>query len=164
MVFVILLCSRLLRYVLTMVVCMCFMFVFICALFMVLGVVLCSVWFFFLLICDVCSWRCSFMGNLCVSSCRCFVLVSVVHPVAILSAVFCVIRSLFKFVFDASGDHIVKRYSSIGLVMALYVASTLSICIVLRAFVVVFVVCEFGVESDFQYFALMFMVWCGVYL
>ena len=42
-------------------------------------------------ICDVCSWRRSFMGSMCVLSCRCCVLVSVMHPVAILSAVFCVI-------------------------------------------------------------------------
>ena len=45
----------------------------------------------------------------CVSSCRCCVFVSVVHPVAILSAVFCVICSLLML------------YSSMGLVMALYV-------------------------------------------
>ena len=58
----------------------------------------------------------------CVSSCRCCVFVSVVHPVAILSAVFCVICSLLMFVSDASGDHMVETYSSMGLVMALYVA------------------------------------------
>ena len=46
----------------------------------------------------------------------------VVHPVAILSAVFCVICSLFMFVSYASGDHMVGTYSSMGLVMALYVA------------------------------------------
>ena len=34
------------------------------------------------------------MGSVCVSSCRCCVFVSVVHPVAILIAVFCVICSL----------------------------------------------------------------------
>ena len=51
----------------------------------------------FRLICDACSWKCSFMGSVCVSSCRCCVLVSVVHPVAILSAVFCVICSLLIF-------------------------------------------------------------------
>ena len=56
--------------------------------------------------------------------------VSVVHPIAILSAVFCVICSLLMFVSDASGDHIVETYSSMGLVMVLYV------------------VCEFGVESQ----------------
>ena len=48
---------------------------------------------------------------MCVSSCRCFV--SVVHPVAILSAVFCVICSLLKFVSDAIGDHMVETCSSI---------------------------------------------------
>ena len=99
----------------------------------------------------------------CVSSCRCCVFVSVVHPVAILSAVFCVICSLWMFVSDAGGDHMVETYSSMGLVMALYIAmivsfcfphvvdvSALSICIVLRAFVVLymFVICEFGVQSQ----------------
>ena len=34
------------------------------------------------------------MGRVCVSSCRCCVFVSVVHQVAILSVVFCVICSL----------------------------------------------------------------------
>ena len=58
----------------------------------------------FCYICDACSLRCSFMGRLCVSSCRCCVFVSVVHPVAILSAGFCVICSLLMFVSDASGD------------------------------------------------------------
>ena len=95
------------------------------------------------------------MGSMCVSSCRCCVFVSVVHPVAIVvSAVFCVICSLLMFVADASGDHMVETYSSMGLVMALYVAmivsfcfphvvdvSALSICIVLRAFVVVISIC-----------------------
>ena len=46
------------------------------------------------------------MGSMCVSSCRCCV--SVVHPVAILSAVFCVICSLLVFVSDAIGDHMVE--------------------------------------------------------
>ena len=53
--------------------------------------------------------------------CRCCVLVSVVHPVAILSAVCCVICRLLMYVYDASGDHMVETYSSMGLVMALYV-------------------------------------------
>ena len=102
-------------------------------------------------VCDVCSWRCSFMGRVCVSSCRCCLFVSVVHPVAIVSAVLCVISSLLMFVPDASGDHMVETCSSMGLVMGLYVAmivsfcfphhvvdvSALNICIVLRAFVVV---------------------------
>ena len=94
------------------------------------------------------------MGRVCVSSCRCCVFVSVVHPVAILSAVFCVICSLLMFVSDASGDHMVETYSSMGLVMAFHVAmivsfcfphivdvSALSIGIVLRVFVVVIPMC-----------------------
>ena len=48
------------------------------------------------------------MGRVCVSSCRYCVFVSVVHPVAILGAVFCVICSLLMFVSDASGDHMVE--------------------------------------------------------
>ena len=55
----------------------------------------------FCLICDACSWRCSLMGRVCVSLCRCCVFV--VHP-AILSVVFCIICSLFMFVPDASGN------------------------------------------------------------
>ena len=55
-------------------------------------------------------------------------LVSVVHPVAILSAVFCVICSLLMFVSDGSGDHMVETYSSMGLVMSLYVAMIVSFC------------------------------------
>ena len=86
------------------------------------------------------------------------VFVSVVHPVTILSAVFCVICSLLVFVSDAIGDHDSWNCTRcMGFVMTLYVArivffcsphvvdvSALSICIVLRAFVV----CEFGVESQ----------------
>ena len=51
------------------------------------------------------------MGSVCDSPCRCCVFVSVVHPVAILSAVFCVICSLLMFVSDASGDHMVTKGS-----------------------------------------------------
>ena len=114
------------------------------------------------------------MGIVCVSSCRCYVFVSVVHPVAILSAVFCVICSLLMFVSDAIGDHMVETYSSMGLVMALYVerivsfcsphvidASTLSICIILPAFVVVISMCllyvSLGSRVSPSIFGLMFM-------
>ena len=66
-------------------------------------------------------------------------LVSCVHPVAILRAVFCTICSLSMFVSDALGDHMVEAYSSTGLVMALYVASMVSLCLPL------------GRGEDFQY-------------
>ena len=67
---------------------------------------------------------------------------------------FCVICMLLMFVSDAIGDHMVETYSSMGLVVALYVArivsfyflhvvdvSALSICIVWRGFVVVISMC-----------------------
>ena len=79
-------------------------------------------------------------------------------PVAILNAVFYIICSLS----DGSGDHImVEMYSSMGLVMTLYVprivsfciphivdVGALNICIVLRAFVVVISMC------------LLYVSWC----
>ena len=88
---------------------------------------------------------------------------------------FCVICSLFMFVSDAIGDHMVETYSSMGLVMALYVAmvvsfcppphgvdvSALSICIVLRAFVIVISMCllyvSLGSRVSPSIFGLMFM-------
>ena len=56
-------------------------------------------------------------------------LVSCVHPVAILKAVFCIICSLSMLVSNALGDHMVEAYSSTGLVMALYVAIMVSLCL-----------------------------------
>ena len=127
-----------------------------------------------LIICDACSCRCSFIGRVCVSSCRCCVFVSVVHPVTILNAVYCVICSLLMFVSNASGDHMMETYSSMGLLMALYVAmivsfclphvvdvSALSICILLRALVVVISMCllyvSLGSRVSPSIFGLMFM-------
>ena len=114
------------------------------------------------------------MVRVCVLSCICCVFVSVVHPVAILGAVFCIICSLLMFVSDASGDHMVETYSSMGLVMALYVVmivsfyflhvvdvSALSICIVLRGFVVAISMCllyvSLGSRVSPSIFGLMFM-------
>ena len=48
-------------------------------------------------------------------------LVSCVHPVVNLSAVFCIICSLSMLVSDALGDQIVVAYSGTGLVMAFVV-------------------------------------------
>ena len=56
-------------------------------------------------------------------------LVSCVHPVAILISVFCTICSSSMFVSDALGDHMVEAYSRTGLVMALYVSSMVSLCL-----------------------------------
>ena len=68
---------------------------------------------------DACSLRWSFIGSIFVSECRWLMLVSCVHPVIVLSAVFCIICSLFVLVFAMIGAHIVLAYSSIGLVIVL---------------------------------------------
>ena len=50
----------------------------------------------------VCA-RC--MGSVSVSSCRCCMFVSCVHPVAVLNAAFCMTCNLLMLVEDAMGDH-----------------------------------------------------------
>ena len=59
------------------------------------------------LFCHACeAWRCkcSFMGSMSVSSCRCCISVSCVHPVAVPRAEFCTTCRLLMLVEDASGD------------------------------------------------------------
>ena len=60
-------------------------------------------------------------------------LVSCVHPIAILRAVFCIICSLSMFVSDALGDHVVSMVSLCF--PHLVEVRTLSMLIVLRALV-----------------------------
>ena len=67
------------------------------------------------------------MGSTRVSWCRWLMFVSAVHPVAILSAVFCIICSFCRFVFDAIGDQMVLPYSSVGRVIVLYVVKRVSL-------------------------------------
>ena len=45
-----------------------------------------------------------------------------------MSAVFCVIFSLLMFVVDATGDHIVEVYLSVGVVIVVYVTSIVPFC------------------------------------
>ena len=54
---------------------------------------------------------------------------SIVFPVAVLSAEFWITWSLFVFVADTIGDQIVEAYSIMGLVIVLYVASKHSFCL-----------------------------------
>ena len=101
--------------------------------------------------------------------------VACVQPVAMRSAVcsFCML------VVDAMSDHMVEAYSSMGLVLALYVESIVSLCLphlvdertlsigsVFGCFgcsvVYVFVVCEFGVEGETYYFWVCVNVKCAV--
>ena len=51
------------------------------------------------------SCRCSCMGSMSVSSCRCCMFVSCVHPVAVLNAAFCMTCSMLMLDEDARGDH-----------------------------------------------------------
>ena len=73
----------------------------------------------FFLYCEACSCRCSCIGSVSVSSCRCCVFVSCVHPVAILNAAFCMTCSLLRLVEDAIGDHTEEAHSRAGLITAL---------------------------------------------
>ena len=59
------------------------------------------------------------MGSMSVSSCRCCMFVSCVHPVAVLNAVFCMNYSLLMLVEDARDDHMEEAYSTAGLMTAL---------------------------------------------
>ena len=61
------------------------------------------------------------MGSMSVSSCRCCMFVSRVHPVAVLNATFCMTCSLLMLVENARGDHMEEAYSRAGLMTALYV-------------------------------------------
>ena len=57
----------------------------------------------FCLYCETWSCRCSCMGSVSVSSCRCYMLVSCVHLVAVLNAAFYMTCSLLMLVEDARG-------------------------------------------------------------
>ena len=56
------------------------------------------------------------MGSMSVSSCRCCMFVSCVHPVAVLNAAFCMACSLLMLVKNARGDHTKEAYSGAGLI------------------------------------------------
>ena len=65
----------------------------------------------FCLTCDACNCICFCMGRMLVSSCRCCMFVSCVHPVQALRAAFCITCSLLVLVGDAIGDHMDEAYS-----------------------------------------------------
>ena len=73
----------------------------------------------FCLYCDAWSCRCSCMGSMSVSSCRCCMFVSCVHHVAVLNTAFCMTCSLLMLVKDARCYHIVEAYSRADLMTAL---------------------------------------------
>ena len=51
------------------------------------------------------------MGSVNVSSCRFYMFVSCVHPVAVINAAFCMTCSLLMLVEDARVDHMEEAYS-----------------------------------------------------
>ena len=57
--------------------------------------------------------------NLSISSCRCCMCVSCVHPVALPIAAFCMTCSLLVLVEDARGDHMEEAHSRAGLMAVL---------------------------------------------
>ena len=59
------------------------------------------------------------MRSVSVSSCRCCLIVSCVHPVAVLNAAFCMTCSLLMLVEDVIGDHTEEVYSRAGLITVL---------------------------------------------
>ena len=71
------------------------------------------------------------MGSMSVLSCNCCMVVSCVHPVAlvVLNAAFCMTFSLLMLVEDASGDHMEEAYSRAGLMTVLQVAMSVSFCL-----------------------------------
>ena len=73
----------------------------------------------FCLYCDAWSCRCSCMECMSVSSCRCYMFMSCVHPVAVLNVAFCMTFSLLMLVEDARGDHMEETYSRAGVMTAL---------------------------------------------
>ena len=72
-------------------------------------------------VCIVTMWscRCSCMGSMSGSSCRCCIVVSWVHPVAVLNAAFCMTCSLLMLVEDARSDNMEEAHSRAGLMTAL---------------------------------------------
>ena len=83
----------------------------------------------FCLYCDAWSCRCSCMGSMSVSSCRCCIFVSCVHPVAVHKAAFCMTCNLLILVEDSRDCHMEEAYSRAGLMIALYVAMSVFFCL-----------------------------------
>ena len=82
------------------------------------------------------------MGSVSVLSCICCMFVSCVHPVAVLNAAFCTTCSLLMLVEDAIGDHTEEAYSRAGPITALYVATSVSFCLLQPVAVSAFMICR----------------------
>ena len=102
----------------------------------------CDVCCVFCVYCEAWSCRCSCMGSVNVSSCKCCMFVPCVHPMAVLNAAFCMTCSLLMLIEDAIGDHMVEAYSRAGLMNALSVAMSVSFCLPQSVAVSAFIICS----------------------
>ena len=59
------------------------------------------------------------MGSVSVSSCRCYMFMSCVHPVAVLNTTFYMTCSLLMLVKNTIDDHTEETYSRAGLITTL---------------------------------------------
>ena len=82
------------------------------------------------------------MGSMSVSSCRSYLFVSCVHPVAVLNAEFCMTCSLLMVVEDARGDHMEEEYSRDGLMTAIKVTMSVFFCLPHPVAVSDFIICR----------------------
>ena len=82
------------------------------------------------------------MGSVSVSSCRCCMFVSCVHPVTVFNAAFCMTYNLLMLVEDAIGDQSEEAYSRVGLITALYVAMSVSFCLPHPVAMSAFMICR----------------------
>ena len=82
------------------------------------------------------------MGSVSISSCRCCMFVSCVHPVEVLNAAFCMTCSLLMLFEDARGDHIEEAYSRSGLITTLYIAMSVSFCLPHPVALSAFMICR----------------------
>ena len=89
------------------------------------------------------------MRSMSVSSCICCMLVSCVHPMAVLNAAFCMTCSLLILVEDARGDHMEEAYSRAGshdcfIGVFFYLPHTVAVCVFAFVVACVFVLrcCE----------------------
>ena len=82
------------------------------------------------------------MGSVSVSSCRCCMFVSCVHPVAVINAAFYMTCSLLMLVEDAIGDHTEEANSRAGLTTALKVAMSVSFRLPHPVAVSAFMICR----------------------
>ena len=78
---------------------------------------------------------------------ECFVMhmlyvMSCVHPGAVLNAYFCMTCSLLMLVVDARGDHMEEAYARTSPMTALYVAISVSFCLLHIVAVIAFLICS----------------------